>query len=322
MNPDNIEQLLDRYLNGTASAGEQAVVEQWLTRYQNPDSEWGKMDKQSKSLWLGKLQAEVSGTVRRETPVRRIYPVRRWMAVAAILLVVLFAGLLTADKFSEPRQQLAIMQVSENRKQKIELADGSVVWVNAGSSLRYPKEFSGNTREVYLDGEAYFDVKHNPEKTFIVHTGQVRTTVLGTAFNISTGKQSHEITVTVTRGKVRVSDGKRILAVLTPDQQLHYNTGNGQTLAQMVNAAQVAGWKDELRFNNITFGEAAIELEERFHVSIRFANERVRACRFSGSAPESNDLDAVLKVLCEFNRSTYTRKADGSIWIDGKGCSP
>jgi ferric-dicitrate binding protein FerR (iron transport regulator) len=86
-------------------------------------------------------------------------------------------------------------------RQLINLPDGSKVVLNANSKLEYPPGFSNNTREVYLDGEAYFDIAHDPGKPFIVHTGSISTRVLGTAFNINAYRSQQFVEVTVTRVK-------------------------------------------------------------------------------------------------------------------------
>src|SRR5688572_8298430 len=104
--------------------------------------------------------------------------------------------------------------------QFLRLPDGSTVLLNEGSKLEYPITFSGDTREVFLQGEGYFDIQHNPSKPFVVKTANVTTTVLGTAFNVKAFPSEKHITVTVTRGKVKVSKDEKVLGVITHDQQI------------------------------------------------------------------------------------------------------
>src|SRR5690606_2859673 len=101
--------------------------------------------------------------------------------------------------------KMVINSVNSNEHRLLHLPDGSTVIVGVGSKLNYPSSFDSlRTREVYLEGQAYFDIRHNPQKPFIIHTGKVATTVLGTSFNIKAWPEDQDITVTVTRGKVRV----------------------------------------------------------------------------------------------------------------------
>src|SRR5207248_3097180 len=96
----------------------------------------------------------------------------------------------------------------------IVLPDSSTVVLHAGSRLLFPEAFSVNTREVTLVGEAYFDIVHREAQPFIIHTGQLKTTVLGTAFNIRAYDSSQEVMVSVTKGRVRVESGNQVLAEL------------------------------------------------------------------------------------------------------------
>ena len=100
------------------------------------------------------------------------------------------------------------------------LPDSTQVWLNAGSTLDYPEHFDEATREVTLVGEAYFDVKHAAEHPFIIHTGQIQTTVLGTAFNINAYTDRSNIQVSVSRGKVKVSRGDQLIAMLVKGQEV------------------------------------------------------------------------------------------------------
>ncbi|WP_163024732.1 FecR family protein, partial [Pseudomonas viridiflava] len=105
---------------------------------------------------------------------------------------------------------------SGNEHQKVNMPDGSTVILNNNSSISYPKVF-GVKRAVTLTGVGYFDIRHDLKKSFTVHTGNLSTVVLGTAFNIKAYDRDHEISVTVTRGKVSVLDSNAALAILTPN---------------------------------------------------------------------------------------------------------
>jgi ferric-dicitrate binding protein FerR (iron transport regulator) len=248
----------------------------------------------------------------------------KWWRVAAAAAAVVFA--ISIYVLSPPVQynnngELAAVNVPANELKHITLADGSIIRVNEGSKLQYPTSFNGNTREVYLSGEAYFDVAHDPSKPFIIHTGKVITTVLGTAFNIKADEKSQTVIVTVTRGKVRVSDGEKPVAILTPDQQVRFNLLNNEVTKSHVDALSIIAWQNrDLRFDNTTLVEAASILKQQFNVDISFANDKLKDCRFTGSARAGEDLESILKAICAFNNAVYRKTPNGNIIIEGPGC--
>jgi transmembrane sensor len=324
----DIEELLDRFLKGKASPREVEQVETWLNQNGNPDPEWEQMDKISRDRWLAGLFNEIKdSTGINETKVVAMPPRKvLWRSIAAIAAV--FALFFTIylvwpslqNRIDPP--QLTELKVPLNQKKYVILTDGSKIWVNSLSELKYPKVFNGKTREVYLSGEAYFDIRHDASRPFIIHTGKVVTTVLGTAFNIKEDNRQNTVVVTVTRGKVSVANGDEPLGVITPNQQISFNTVNKRHTQKDVDAKQVIAWQEnDIHFNNITFADAATQLEQRFKVKISFANEMVKNCRFTGTALNEENLDKILKVICTFNKATYQTKADGSIIIDGPGCN-
>ena len=125
------------------------------------------------------------------------------------------------------------------------LPDSTQVWLNAGSTLDYPEHFDETTREVTLTGEAYFDVKHAAEHPFIIHTGQIQTTVLGTAFNINAYTDRSNIQVSVSRGKVKVSRGDQLIATLVKGQEVKVSqtgdTGSAKSTQHQFRGCLAAG---------------------------------------------------------------------------------
>ncbi|CAM3741256.1 FecR family protein [Mucilaginibacter galii] len=326
MSRQDISILLERYARGATSAAENLRVENWLANHENPDNQWERMDIAGRKQWLGQVFADVESTIGKNTPIIHIHPRRTlWrIAAGAAMLIICFSLFWQRAALQNWRNpiQLTTMQTADNQKKEVVLSDGSKIWLNAGSELKYPKKFNGTTREVFLTGEAYFNIKHDASKAFIVHTGSLITIVLGTAFDIKAIKNDRLIIVTVTRGKVSVSEDKRLLGLIIPNQQISYNKHTNLHVQSSVDASRVIAWQSaELRFEDITFQEAAKILLERFNVKITFNNDKIRACRFSGSALSGKNIDQVLKVICAFNNAHYDHHPDGSISIDGKGCN-
>jgi len=330
MSRNQIEALLDRYVKGETSPEENALVERWLEKNGNSNADWAGLDQPGKNKWLSTLFGDIKNTVHADEakviPLpQRKYPLWRSAAAAvaaAVLIIfsVLYIEWPTLQNRLHP-VQLTALRVPANQKKEITLADGSRVWLNAGSEIKYPKVFPGKVRKVYLAGEAYFDIAHNAHKPFIIHTGKVITTVLGTAFNIRESKSKNTIEITVTRGKVSVANGEKLLGVLTPNQQISFNTLKEEAFKGTVDANLVIAWQQsELHFDDVSFADAVSQLQQRFNVKINFSNDKLKDCRFTGTSLNGEKLDNILKVICAFNSATYQTKSDGSILINGAGC--
>lgn len=327
MSENPIEFLLERYLHGETSAGENELVERWLEQNGNNDNAWKQLNQNDKSVWLSGIFNDIHKDMHAAQVKTVVLPRARhsWkMAVAAAAAaIILFTAYLEWSVFNPllPQNRMTALTVPANQKKQIILADGSKIWVNEGSELKYPKKFDGQTREVYLKGEAYFDIQHDATKPFIIHTGKLITTVLGTAFNIREDQTLHTIVVTVTRGKVGVTNGKQQLGIIRPNQQISFNSIQETSVQTRVNAQSVIAWQEkDMHFDDLTFAEAALQLQKRFHVKINFSNDHLKNCRFSGTALTGDQLDKILKVICSFNHATYQQRPDGSILIDGPGC--
>ncbi|MCL2417233.1 MAG: FecR domain-containing protein [Bacteroidales bacterium] len=201
-----------------------------------------------------------------------------------------------------------IVELQETQS-RITLADGSTVTLKDGSRLIKKNNFSGNTREIALEGEAFFDIAHNPDMPFIIHTGNVRTTVLGTAFSIKAVPSETSITVTVVEGKVRVEDGSRLLAILGADQQFIHGIESEHLQEMAVEEAveeEVNRISHELIFSNMPFGDIVQYLAVRHGVSIVIKNEELKQQRIHVLLDNRNSIDALLKLLCASQHATFT----------------
>jgi len=255
-----------------------------------------------------------------------------WLKVAAAVLV-LFGGTLVwrylsgrsaAPEKADTMEALTLQKDKPppvNKRQTIHLPDGSTAILNADSHLDYPSAFTGRTREIYLSGEAYFDIKHDPSKPFLVHTGKIVTRVLGTAFDIRAYPDDETIKVTVTRGKVQVLKENKSLGLITANQQISFSKTTEQAIRKTVDSKALVAWKpEEIAFNDISMLDAAKKIEERFNVQVEFANPLIKNCRVTATFSEDDMLDEMLTVVCGVTKSEYTIQ-NNKIIIDGKGCT-
>jgi ferric-dicitrate binding protein FerR (iron transport regulator) len=148
--------------------------------------------------------------------------------------------------------------------------------------------------------------------------------VLGTAFNIQAYPDSKDVTVSVIRGKVRVENNQKILAVLTPNQQVTYNSSEAENAGtRKVDAASIiTDWtKQDMVFEDVSFQTVADLLSRRYGVSIGFKNGLLAKCTIKAFFNGTEPLDKVLESLCLISNSVFTRFDNGNIILDGEGCS-
>lgn len=211
------------------------------------------------------------------------------------------------------------VRTSADEHRLIVLPDGSKVWLNHNSKLTQETAFNTDTRDVTLHGEAFFDIRHDPGRPFVIKTGEVKTTVLGTAFNIRAFPGEDAVTVTVTRGKVRVEGENRKGGTITANQQITLNLLSEQVEEQDVDAAAISQWiEGDLILHDMTLDEVEEILEERYSVEIRFDNEFLKKCRFTSTFFQHASLEEVLTAICLVNGAKY--EIEDKVIIYGEGC--
>ena len=157
----------------------------------------------------------------------------------------------------------------------VHLSDGSEIHLNFGSKLKYPQKFVGDTREVILSGEGYFNVAHNPEKPFIVKTANLNIKALGTKFNVFAYPGDEVIATTLVEGKVVIekatSDGKeKLIGAMVPGQHVSYNINSGKIHSENGKVEKYIAWKDGmLVFDNEPIDQVAQRLSRMFNVEIQ-----------------------------------------------------
>jgi ferric-dicitrate binding protein FerR (iron transport regulator) len=247
-----------------------------------------------------------------EQPAATIKPQRKkrvTIAMAAIVIIMTggVAWLLYRPMSKQPvaaTKGLAKKMTGRSEYRYMLLPDSTQVWLNAASTLEYPQQFASGAREVYLTGEAYFDVKHADKKPFLIHTGKVTTMVLGTAFNIKAYPGRENIIVSVSRGKVRVNYETKEVAVLTQGQQVKVNNNNNTMVQKKVAITEAAPWQQgNLVYDDETISDVVADLERNYDVTIRIQSEAVANERISTSFRREIGIESALKVLCNLTET-------------------
>ena len=267
--------------------------------------------------------AERSGAGKRKF----ISIISRWGIAAAIAGLLLIASfwIVTLDHPLTTPSVYVEKTSAPNEKMYLVLPDSSKIWLNKGSSIRYIKDFEAAQREVFLKGEAFFEVVPDADKPFIVRSEHIATKVLGTSFNVKVYPGEQLATVSIATGKVLVekkSGGQfEEIAELTPQQQLVLDHENGKSYIQTVSISSIASWRrEQLVFGNNTFGEVVATLEAYYQVKIYLENEELKKCRIMASFDHQTSLNEVLHLLSMANAFQYNIR-EGQVHIVGGKCN-
>lgn len=191
------------------------------------------------------------------------------------------------------------LSVPKGGEYQIELEDGTKVWINSASRLRYPVVFSGNSREVYLEGEAYFEVQRDVDRPFIVHSGEQKVTVLGTSFGISCYASEANDYTTLVSGKVKIDfeRGKQNF-MLEPGMQVAYNKESGIAIERKVDVAEFVAWKNgKYIFKQKRLEDILSTLSRWYDFEVFYRNEDVKEVLFSGELRRFDDFSYLLRLI-------------------------
>ena len=247
---------------------------------------------------------------------------RNYIAAAAAS-VLIAVGVASAYFFSSTEssstQQTAtewVQQVNPNgKKARLKLSDGTIIVLNGGSVLHYPKSFAKNKREIRLQGEAYFSVSHDSLRPFTVQTGPLQTTVLGTEFNVSAYEAEALVRVSLLKGKVKVNNASG-QTVLSPGQQAVYNHSEKSLQTLTFNTENETAWKDgKLVFRDASFSviSKAVERAYGYKLVDRTSNE---SWHYTGSF-QKEDVLTVVENICFSKHLSYTVSGE-TIYISSK----
>jgi ferric-dicitrate binding protein FerR (iron transport regulator) len=322
MEQTRLYDLIRRYADDAATPEEVQELHEWYRSVHTAgEVEWQVEDPAEEA----QLRQRIWNVVRSKGIGSGSGKVRRMMRVgwrAAAACLVLLAGAWMAWRYWGHRAPEQITVYNPWGKiLRINLPDSSHVWLNAASTLRYTRSF-GSRRELYLDGEGYFDVAEDPAHPFVVHAGGLTTTVLGTSFDMRSFDADSGTTVTVIRGKVKVDQAGKELDQLTPARQLQWDDRTRQSRTVSVDTANILAWQSgELRFDNERLEVIAGALGRWYNVKILFKDSAMRNCRllakFDGKILLSQLLDALSNTIDLHWAMDEKRRI---VTLSGKGC--
>lgn len=308
MNNTRLKELLDKYLDSTASAAEIREIDDWYRSFDDHAGLTEQLDAGQLAALEQLLFMRVSKGIEEATPAPRTIKTsfRYWKVAASIAVLLAAGGIYVAMERKAPVETAAVTfseQTGKGSIKKIALPDGTVVWLNFDSKIRYAAQ---QGREVWLEGEGYFEVAPQQGKTFLVHAGPLDVNVLGTSFNVDAYAPGEQVTVTVASGKVAIGNENTARATLAANQQAVYLPAANTIETNAITAEDFSAWRQgQLVFRKAMFSHIAQKLERRYNARIGFAQEHIGKALLTARFDGNVALKDVLDMLCDIYGFSY-----------------
>jgi len=313
-----MEEKIIQYIRGRIKSEEEMCeILDWIEASEENQKKYSEM----KNLWVltglkkvkeiqhQKFFTKKSGEVKETS-------IRLWLKYAAVFAIAFLAGSLSLyfigqkqlNHLSEVYNEI---QIPNGEKSSITLYDGTKVWLNSGTTFKYPVAFNGGKRNVFIEGEAYFEVAKNKKKPFVIHTGEMDILVLGTKFNVYAYPEDDMLYTTLEEGSVNIS----LPAIdkkfnLKPGEQFEYS--KSAKLPQLINVDTrlYTSWKENiLRFENASLAEVFKKMERWYDVKIIVDKNLDTSERYTITI-KTESLREMLKVLSLTTNMKYEIKED------------
>lgn len=305
-----MKELLQRYIKGEVSEKERLKVASWLDESPKNMHEFLALRKlYDISLW----QANTDKTYSEKNA---YYSIRKItveiLKIAAILLIGFWGSKQLLTQQSN-KKQVQTVHVPAGQRAEITLADGTHVWLNSRSTLRFPEQFSTNTRNVELDGEGYFSVQHDEDSPFIVHTQKYAIHVLGTEFNVKAYRNTSLFETALLKGSVEISSPNLKNGLqLKPNEIVSIE--NRMLKKSTINNSDYFKWKEGLFcFENESIQDLINKLELYYDTTIEIQRPTLLRHHYSGKFRIQDGIEHVLRVLQLKHKFTYIKDDDKNL---------
>lgn len=295
----DIQNIMLRYLNAEATAAEAEALLRWIRESSANEAEFDLI----KRLWLDTADAALhrrdvekawqhvyAQTVGRKTKIVTLFPLKKVMAVAASFLLILSAYYF----LNRPAETVWQETLASNANKQIRLSDGTVITLRKGGKLLLPENFGKSSRQAKLEGEAYFEIKHDSQRPFLVTTSRTIIQDIGTAFLVQSSDSTEQ--VTVLEGEVNFASKEK------KEQELRLKAGESAVLEQekiqrtVVETANLLSWKTHtLRFDNTPLSQVVKDLERYYSIQVQLPDE-LRSFQITAEF-KNETLEQVLKEL-------------------------
>ncbi|MDR0507311.1 MAG: DUF4974 domain-containing protein [Dysgonamonadaceae bacterium] len=303
MNKEICLHLFELYISGEASPEEVVQLKSFLEN--DPDlNKWlevrvtgsfGTVAPDIKTKMLENIRSRTNYHIagRKKKNIKRY--LRRVSNIAAILLpvVVIFSIYLYLNPLKTESYEVI---ADKGEKAGLTLPEGSTVALNSGSRIMYYNDYNLKDRYIKLEGEAYFDIRHNQGKPFIVECEDIKVTVLGTSFGIKAYENEENISIVLNSGKIQLTTPKEKIE-MAPNDRILYNKATQTTTLEKVNAGDYTDWKqNRLRFENESLENIVKTISRMHNIDIVFEDPQLKSRQFTGTL-DNTDIKSVLDAI-------------------------
>lgn len=313
MESTKIREILIKYLNGKTSIQEEKAVDNW---YQRLDEEVpGKLSSRQESKLREDIWQFTQLGITNKPAIKKLQ-FRTQIRFAASLLLISAVGIyMWRTYMHQPAATVATIGYTDistktGERKQVNLPDGSQLTLNSGSSIRIQNDFSKKRYVIIIDGEVYFDVKHDTSKVFIIKSGALTTQVLGTSFNIRAYKKLNSMSVGVTRGKVGVNVEGKPVNFLVKGQQLYYTKNTSAIRLSALNDKVLAWQKSELVLADASFDEMTVLIQKNYGVYVVAPSISVRLKHFTATLNTQMPAAKALEVLAAIHQFKIKQRRD------------
>ena len=332
---NDINELIIRYLDGSAELEEKVLLLQWLKQSDDNRDDFIA----TRDLWLScnavagnELEVDIAlaklkdrilqeqGRMERKSRTERktLSLVWRWTQAVAVLLLLLGIGYGIGRRSEYSASEVIVQNqliTAKGSKGKFTLPDGSVVWLNSETKLTYPNQFTGDKRSVSLEGEAYFEVAKDAKKPFVVQAGEIDVEVLGTRFDLDSYSSGEFVQTALLDGSVKIS-GKAMKepVFLKPNELFRYRKSDQVATVEDAKVGLYADWiKDRLVFDNDCLADILISMGGRYNIDIECPKQFAASTRLSFTIRQEN-IDEVMEAISLIAPIRYEMK-NGKVYI-------
>ena len=301
--------LLHKFFEGKTSIAEELTIRNWLDESSENTAFFFNERKLYDAVLLNK---NTSTNIKSKQ--KKLITWSSFINVAAVVLFVITTGLLINKHLENNDNQLHTLIVPPGQRINLVLADNSSIWLNANTTFRYPTKFSKDQREVYLDGEGYFEVSANKKSPFIVNTSQGGVKVTGTNFNVSAYSKYNKFETSLFSGNVGVylKNNEEEIINIRPSQKSKLHNGK-LTVAKIKDYDEFLWRKGLIAFKNEKLEDILAVLGQYFDTTIKIETDCLPDNTYTGKFRQTDGIDYALRVLQKGIHFTYERDDEKQI---------
>lgn len=305
-----IQQLIEQFGHNDYSPATQKKVQRWLADDEHAEEKREALNKLWEQAGEQEMPRGMQQSIRRmqqnlgmqpEADNKKRIQLFIWRAAAIFLLAVSSISIYLVLEKDRPQKDLLECYIPTADIRELTLPDGTCVMLNSKSTLLYPEEFTGDTRSVYLVGEANFKVKPDKEHPFIVKANDFQVTALGTEFNVNAYPENNELIATLLEGSVKV-DFNNLMSnvILKPNEQLAYDKKTKKGSLHLPEMEDVTAWqRGELVFSNMYLEDIFTNLERKFPYTLVYSPNSLKENTYSFRFQKEVTLEEVMRIITQ-----------------------